>query len=68
MNEFTLLNFSEHTKNETPKHQTPKATEQMEKMKELEAPDRAVQHVLNYSKSLSVRPSNHVGHIENVLN
>jgi hypothetical protein len=68
MNEFTLLNFSEFTKNETEHNPTPSESNKMEKRKELEAPESAVQHVLNYSKSLSVRSSSHLGYLENVLN
>lgn len=69
MNEFTLLDFSGNAENDEQSHnKRPSQPENLDQLQVLKAPDHIVQNVLNYSKALSVRKSDTLDHIKNVLN
>ena len=64
MSEFTLLSFSDYAANE----KNNERLTQKQQLKELKAPEKAVENILNYSKALSIRKSEKVEFIENVMN
>lgn len=66
MKTFTSFNSQEIQKKEKEMLQFLK--DNLKEESKLKPSEQAVKNVLNYSRALNVKPSNHIGFIENLMN